>query len=304
MEKGNLKLGDWAVIGLKRWTLADHVGEIKWNTNVHHSSPASTFGLCYFQYFFDTSSCLHLSLRFSPSRLIQFVCLWKKAKTKSRGKTRDSRGRIKGKKAPPPRRRSQKISRFSLPSFQSVMTPLSLFFSTHSCHFPSKISFILSTKGRACDDFRPKSPFSCSLPTSCILSLLLYSFLSSTLLLLLFFALQPSLTAVQRRQWIVFNEQRDVEQRSQRDRATQTATQFPSLIHYLHAGFHLWDDDFYFEASFISHVPKPLHLFWQKTSVFPAWLRNFLYIEDQRVEVKTSSCCSHDGWATREPGND
>lgn len=136
------------------------------------------------------------------------------------------------------------------------MTHLSLFFSTHSCCLPPKVSFILSTKGRSWDDFRPKSPLSCSLPTSCILSLLLYSFISSTLLLLLFSALQPSLTAVQRRQWIVFNEQRDVEQRSQRDRATQTATQFPSLIHYLHAGFHLRDDDFYFEASFIFHVAE------------------------------------------------
>lgn len=47
-----------------------------------------------------------------------------------------------------------------------------------------------------------------------------------------------------------------------------------------------------------------LHLFWQKTSVFPAWLRSFLYVEDQGIEVKTSSCCSHDGWATRERGND
>lgn len=101
-----------------------------------------------------------------------------------------------------------------------------------------------------------KNPFSCSLPTSCILSLSLYSFISSTLLLLLFFALQPSLTAVQRRQWSVFNEQRDVEHRSQRDRATQTATQFPSLIHYLHADFHLWDDDFYFEVGSTFHVPK------------------------------------------------
>lgn len=86
-EKGNMKLGDWAVIGLKRWTLADHVGEVKWNMNVHNSSPASTFGFCYFQYFFDTSPCLHLSLRFSPSRSIQFVCLWKKKlKQRAEGK--------------------------------------------------------------------------------------------------------------------------------------------------------------------------------------------------------------------------
>lgn len=47
-----------------------------------------------------------------------------------------------------------------------------------------------------------------------------------------------------------------------------------------------------------------LHLFWQKASVLPAWLRNFLYIEDRCIEVKTGSCCSHDGWATSEPGND
>lgn len=88
------------------------------------------------------------------------------------------------------------------------------------------------------------------------LHLLLYSFISSALPLLLFFALQPFLTGLQRRQWIVFNEQRDVEQRSQRDRATQTTTQFPSLIHYLHADFHLCHEDFYFEVSFIFHVPK------------------------------------------------
>lgn len=48
-----------------------------------------------------------------------------------------------------------------------------------------------------------------------------------------------------------------MEQRSQRDGTTQAITQFPSLIHYSHADFHLWDEDFYFEVRFIFHVPKP-----------------------------------------------
>lgn len=100
----------------------------------------------------------------------------------------------------------------------------------------------------------------CFIPT-------LHSFISSppyVLLSSIFFPFSfrfcpPSIsTSAGLQQWqqIVFNEQWDAEQRSQWDRTTQPVIQFPSLIHYSHPDFYLWDEDFYFEVIFNFHVPK------------------------------------------------
>lgn len=132
-EKWNMKLDDWAVIGLKRRTISPHVDEMKQNMTI---IPCFHLWFCCFQYFFDTSSCLHLSPWFSPSGLFQVVCVWKNAKTKNRGKTADSRGRIKGKKGPL-RRCSQKY-----------LTSLSPLFSI--CDNTSLIVFLYSFLPSSC----------------------------------------------------------------------------------------------------------------------------------------------------------
>lgn len=70
-----MKLDVWAVIGLKRWTISPHVDEINPNMTI---LPCFHFRFCYFQYSFDTSSCLHLSPRFSPSGLFFWLFAYEK----------------------------------------------------------------------------------------------------------------------------------------------------------------------------------------------------------------------------------
>lgn len=300
-EKGNMRPGDWAVIGLKRWTFAPHVEEMKRDITI-----LSCFHLwfCFFQYFFDTSSCLHLSLQFSPSRLIQFVCIWKNTKTKNRGKKRDSRGRIKGKKAPWGDV-VKKISHLTAPLF-SICDNASLTVYLIPAICPQKTLHFNSW-----DDFRPKStfrpvdfrdppspasqwrypPFTLSFlpPCRCL------SFLPSNHSLLVYSSGSGS--------FLMSSEMWSRDHSETGRHRPSPNSHHSSIIHMLIFISGMKTFILKWDSFFMSWSGVRLHLFWQKTSVFPARWRNFLYMEVQGFKVKTSSSRSGYNWATREHGN-
>lgn len=200
---------------IRRWTIGLwldlsgglfplHVDEINPNMTI---LSCFHFRFCYFQYSFDTSSCLQLCPWFSPSGLFfQVVCLWKNVKPKNWGKTRDSRGRIKGKKDPP-RRCSQKYLTSLSPLF-SICDNTSLIVFLYSFLLSSykithfwNFSFRKECPEMMLDQIAPLFtllPYSCqpSMPLPPITTSPLYSFISS----------HPSIASL----FLLFNHSRPV----------------------------------------------------------------------------------------------
>lgn len=261
---------------------------------------------------------LWIVLLSSPLSLVQPLgtfpgCLrMNKKNAKTNKELRESKGfkREDEREKGPLRKCSQKYLTSLSPLFSVMITPLSWFFSTHSDHLPTKISH--------CRGWRKVQRW---LWTIKHLNLLSFSIpvpyppppwllhLPFTLSFLAPFHCFPSLPSNRSLAvygsdsgWLLMSSEMWSRDHSETGRHRPSPNSHHSSI--IHTGFHLWDEDFYFEVRFIFHVLKRrvAAFLLTKDICVCSRLEEVSAHGRSRLWGRTRWCCSHCDWAAREHG--